>query len=271
LFGTVTVLISGLEFLRFYGYGNESESSQSKDFYKIRHRVFSIFPAVHYAFSPTFRVYGGLQFKYNTATDDPETLLGTQQPYGYRNFGQIGLRLGLSWDTRDPSKANTSGFRADAEGFAYPKALSADSTFTGFEGRAAAYVSLAKPLILALSVGGKKIFGTFPYTEAAYIGGNSSLRGYHKNRFAGDASLYGQAELRLVLGKAILIIPGEYGLFGLADVGRVYIDGESSNKWHPAYGGGIFFSVLDLATVFSLSVATSEEWTAVYFKAGFAF
>ncbi len=271
LFGTVSVLLSGLEFLRFYGYGNETEASQSDDIYKIRQRVLSVFPSVHYTFSPTVEVFGGLQFKYNTATDDPDTLLGKQQPYGYRNFGQVGLRLGISWDTRDPSKANTSGFRAAMEGFVYPEVLSADSTFSGFEGSAAAYISLAKPLILALSLGGKKIFGTFPYTEAAYIGGISTLRGFHKNRFAGDASLYCQTELRLVLGKAIFIIPGEYGLFGLADVGRVYVDHESSSKWHPAYGGGAFYSVLDLATVFSLSVAISEEGTTFYFKAGFAF
>ncbi len=271
LFGTVSVLLSGLEFLRFYGYGNETQASQSDDFHEIRHRVLSVFPAVHFTFSPTVDAFGGLQLKYNTATDNPDTLLGMQQPYGYRNFGQLGIRLGISWDTRDPSNANTSGFRASVEGFVYPKILSADSTFSGIEGSTAAYISLAKPLILALSVGGKKIFGEFPYTEAAYIGGVSSLRGFHKNRFAGDASLFGRAELRLVLGKAIFVIPGEYGLFGLADVGRVYVDGESSKKWHPAYGGGLFFSVLDLATVFSLSVAMSEEGTYIYFKAGFAF
>jgi hemolysin activation/secretion protein len=157
------------------------------------------------------------------------------------------------------------------EGFVYPKAATVESTFSGVEGNAAAYISLAKPLILALSIGGKKLFGTIPYTEAAYIGGSSTVRGFAKNRFAGDSSLYGRLELRLILGKAIFIIPGEYGLFGLTDIGRVFVKGESSNKWHPAYGGGVFFSVLDLATVFSLAVAVSEEWTAVYFKAGFSF
>jgi hypothetical protein len=271
LYGTVSVLLSGLEYLHFYGYGNETGAAQSKNFYKIRQRVFSVFPAIRYTFHPRLEAFGGVQLKYNTAVDDPDTLLGQQKPYGYRNFGQVGISLGLTWDTRDPSKANTSGFRAAVGGYVYPKAFSVESAFSGIEGSAAAYISLAKPLILALSAGGKKIFGTFPYTEAAYLGGVSSLRGFQKNRFAGNASIYGQAELRLVLGKAIFVIPGEYGLFGLADVGRVYVEGESSVNWHPAYGGGAFFSVLDLATVFSLSVATSDEWTAVYFKAGFAF
>jgi hypothetical protein len=271
LFSTFSVRASGLEFLRFYGFGNETTSDGSDDFYKIRQRMISIFPALHYSFNPSFEIYSGLQFKYSAAKDDPNTLIGQIRPYGYKNFTQVGFHLGFKWDTRNPLKASDPGFRAEAEGFVYPKGVTVKSTFSGVEGEAAAYISLARPLILALSAGGKKLSGTIPYTEAAYIGGGSTVRGYNRNRFTGDASLYGRIELRLTVGKAIFIIPGEYGLFGLADIGRVYLKGESSNKWHPAYGGGAFFSVLDLATVFSLAVAVSEEWTAVYLRAGFSF
>jgi hemolysin activation/secretion protein len=233
--------------------------------------MISIFPALHYSFSPSFEIYSGLQFKFNAAEDDPNTLLGQIQPYGYRTFTQVGFRLGFKWDTRSPLKASDPGIRAQVEGFVYPKAATVEETFSGVEGEVAAYISLAKPLILALSAGGKKLDGKIPYTDAAYIGGATTVRGYNWNRFAGDASLYGRVELRLTLGKTIFIIPGEYGLFGLADIGRVYLKGESSNTWHPAYGGGAFFSVLDLATVFSVAVAVSEEWTAVYVRAGFSF
>lgn len=271
LFSTFSVRASGLEFLRFYGFGNETSEDESDDFYKIRQRMISVFPALHYSFSPSFEIYGGFQSKYNAAKDDPDTLLGQIRPYGYANFLQVGLRLGFKWDTRNPLKASDPGFRIGVEGFVYPKAVTVEDTISGIEGEAAAYLSLAESLILALSVGGKKISGKVPYTEAAYIGGASTVRGYDKNRFAGDASLYGRIELRLILGKAIFIIPGEYGIFGLTDIGRVYLKGESSNKWHPAYGGGIFFSVLDLATVFSLAVATSEERTAIYIRAGYSF
>lgn len=271
LFSTFSVLATGLQFLRFYGFGNETQADGSDDFYKIRHRMISIFPALHYSFSPSFEIYSGLQFKFNAAKDDPNTLLGQIRPYGYKSFTQVGFRLGFKWDTRNPLKASDPGIRVAAEGFVYPKAATVEDTFSGVAGEAAAYISLARPLILALSAGGKKLSGTIPYTEAAYIGGGSTVRGYNWNRFAGDASLYGRIELRLTLGKAIFIIPGEYGLFGLTDIGRVFFKGESSNKWHPAYGGGAFFSVLDLATVFSLAVAASEEWTAVYLRAGFSF
>ena len=69
--------------------------TEPTDFYKIRQRVISLFPALHYTLSPSFEIFGGLQFKYNMATDDPDTLLGQLQPYGYRNFGQVGLKLGF--------------------------------------------------------------------------------------------------------------------------------------------------------------------------------
>jgi hypothetical protein len=271
LFSTFSVKATGLEFLRFYGYGNETSAGESDDFYKIRQRMISIFPALHYSFSPSFEIYSGFQFKFNAAEENPDNFLGQIRPYGYRSFTQIGFHLGFKWDTRNPLKASDPGFRAQAEGFVYPKAATVEDTFSGVKGEAAAYISLAKPLILALSAGGKKLSGTYPYTDAAYIGGATTVRGYKWNRFAGDASLYGRVELRMTLGKAIFIIPGEYGLFALTDIGRVYLKGEPSNKWHIAYGGGAFFSVLDLATVFSLAVAVSEEWTAIYLRAGYSF
>ena len=34
-------------------------------------------------------------------------------------------------------------------------------------------------------------------------------------------------------------------MFGLADVGRVFLDGESSDRWHAACGGGIWLSWLE--------------------------
>ena len=48
------------------------------------------------------------------------------------------------------------------------------------------------------------------------------MRGLHKNRFAGDALLYGNLELRLALATVSMVVPAELGLFGAADVGRVF-------------------------------------------------
>jgi len=271
LFTTVSVFASGLEVLHFYGFGNETASEEPREFYKVRQSQFSFFPALRYIYSPQFEIYGGPLLKYSLYRESEETLIGQLRPYGAENFGQLGLKLGFSLNTRDPLRANSSGFRLNIETFFYPEVWHVESAFGGAEGDVSASIQLAKRLVLALRAGGKKVFGTYPFNEAAFLGGQGTIRGLQKERFAGDASLFGSAELRLTLGKAVFVVPGEYGIFGLTDVGRVYFEGDLSNKWHPAYGGGLFFSILDLSTVFTLTVASSEERVAVYFKAGFWF
>ena len=78
----------------------------------------------------------------------------------------------------------------------------------------------------------------------------------------------GSAELRLPLGRATLVLPADIGVFGLADAGRVFLEGESSDKWHSAFGGGVWLAYLDRANTISAAVAAGEERTGVYVQAG---
>jgi hypothetical protein len=67
-----------------------------------------------------------------------------------------------------------------------------------------------------------------------------------------------------------VLVPGDIGILGLGDVGRVWADGESSDTWHGAFGAGLWFALIDASTTISLSVADGER-TGVYLKAGFGF
>lgn len=126
---------------------------------------------------------------------------------------------------------------------------------------------------LALRAMAKKVFGTFPFQEAAYLGGGTTLRGFAEQRFAGDASLLGSAELRIPVAKVRIIFPGNVGVHGLVDVGRVFsdLDVPGDNTWHSAFGGGVWISVLDPANVLSVSIDRSDERTGVYVRTGFHF
>ncbi len=115
------------------------------------------------------------------------------------------------------------------------------------------------------------MWGPYPFHEAAFLGGGDSLRGLRAQRYAGDASLYGGAELRLSLAKAFLFVPGEIGIFGLADLGRVYLDGEPSTRWHHGLGGGVFFTTPNRNNLASVAVARSEGRTGIYVRAGLGF
>ena len=59
--------------------------------------------------------------------------------------------------------------------------------------------------------------------------------------------------------------------WGSADAGRVYLDGEESDKWHNGYGGGLWFAWLDRANVISATYARSDGDYTIYVRAGFAF
>ncbi len=166
------------------------------------------------------------------------------------------------------------------QGFRWPTTLAvnvgvanAPDHYATLESEVVTYMSLRtrRQIGLALRVGGAYNFGTFPFYGANTIGNNGTVRGYRADRFSGRSSLYGNAELRLELFRlGGVLVPGAIGMTGFFDVGRVWTDGESSNKWHPGYGAGIWY---DLAGEFvlRLEVGFSEEDRTWHVGPGFFF
>ena len=107
--------------------------------------------------------------------------------------------------------------------------------------------------------------GLIPAQYAPSIGGWSTVRGYQSNRFSGDASVDGSTELRVPVGTVNLLVRWDAGVFGLADVGRVWMAGESDGSWHKGFGGGVWLSALGRAV--SVAYAKGDEHR-VYLKAG---
>jgi hypothetical protein len=58
---------------------------------------------------------------------------------------------------------------------------------------------------------------------------------------------------------------------GLADAGRVFLDGEMSDTWHTGLGGGFWFAFLDPANAITVALARGDGRTALYARAGFAY
>ena len=162
----------------------------------------------------------------------------------------------------------------------FPAVWDVTSTYGEAHGVLSTYLTAARaPFVptLALRAGGKKLWGDYPFQDAAFIGDASSVRLGRQNRYGGDAAVYANAELRVRLSRMFLLLPGHFGLFGLSDVGRVYLEGETSSRWHNAVGGGVWISFLGPANTLSLAAVRSElgtgmeQLTIVYVKGGFAF
>ncbi len=264
---------SGFEVVRFYGLGNETASAASSDFYKVKQQQYLVAPALVVPLGQSVELAAGPVVKYVFTDREPGTFIDSAPPHGIGSWGQVGAQLGLRLDTRDRHTAATRGLLLTAGGSAYPVLWDVTSAFRESHAEGATYLTAAIPgrPTLALRVGGKKVWGTFPFHEAAFVGGAGTIRGYSEHRFAGSAGVYANAELRLRLGRVFVVLPAEVGVFGLADAGRVYVSGETSDRWHAAAGGGLWLAPLSLSNTLSLAVARSPERTAAYARLGFAY
>ena len=272
-YATVRLLASGIESLRFHGFGNEIVISNSRSFYRVRQIELLFEPSlvVPVASRTIFTV--GPMVEY-TNTKSGNRFINQANPYGSGRFGLAGVRAGVHTDSRDIPGNPTRGVLLDGGASVVPELWDVRSTFAEVHASVSTYLGAAhvptRP-VLALRAGGKQIFGTAPYAEAAYIGDVRTVRLGDVNRYGGDAAVWGSAELRLAFGGFRFVLPGEWGVLGLGDVGRVFLDGESSDAWHSAYGGGLWFGFLGRGSTISVSWAQSAEGGAVYLQAGMAY
>ena len=270
---TVLARVSELDILHFYGFGNETPSQGSQSSHRVEQRAAGIEPMMHVPLEHRLTLDLGVSVRRTKTVVDSGEFIASVNPFGVGTFGQVGARAGLTFDSRDIADNAKRGVFASLQAAQYLDAWSAEGAFGGLRAQAATYLTAPMRFepVLALRAGGEKAWGNHPYFDAAVIGGGSTLRGWRQERFAGDASLYGNAELRFFLTKFFLLLPGDLGVFGLADAGRVYLSGESSDTWHTAFGGGLWVSFLGRANTFSVSLAHGREGNGFYFRSGMSF
>jgi outer membrane protein assembly factor BamA len=259
---------SGFEQLRFYGFGNETSSDLPDDLYRVHQDHYVLDLTLSFPLSRRTTGFVGGRWKRVTTEERPGAPLLLLRPYGIGDTRQLGAIAGLELDTTDRSGLPHRGFRMNVAGSGFPEMTGLEHSFGELHADATAYMT--KWATLALRAGGKGVFGTYPFYEAAFLGGSPSLRGLRLQRYAGDSMLHGGADLYLPVTKAFLLVPGEVGVFGLGDVGRVYLDGEASDRWHSGFGGGLYFVSPNRNNRVELSYARSEGRNGFYLRLGLA-
>ena len=230
---------SGTEASRYFGLGNETGDGgdATADVFKAKQDQFAFTPALAVPLLRNLTLFAGPTVKYGYNRRRAEsTLLNEEQPYGYGGFGEIGATGLLELDSRDERTSRVvldsfgyprHGAHVLVRGQVFPGAWDVEETFGSVKGSAAFYLSPSseKAPTLALRAGGEKVFGRYPYFEAAYIGGglggfgasagDSPVRGLERHRYAGDASLYGSADLRVYVSRFRFVLPGDMGSAGV--------------------------------------------------------
>jgi hypothetical protein len=265
---------SQVDLLRWYGVGNDTPSAGRDEFHHVDQRVLSFEPSFRFGFDRLDLSIGPIA-KYTTTEAPLDRYIGLDRPYGIGDFGQVGARSRLILDGRNRSKVATTGVLVDVTGTYYPKAWSVEEAFGEVHGETALFLSATRSgPTLALRAGGRQVFGDHvPFHEAAFLGGSDTVRGLLPQRYAGDAAVWGNGELRVSLFRVNLLVPTRFGVFGLYDRGRVFVDGDDEDRWHQAWGGGVFAMFLQPENTFSVAVARDQRTgtTRVYARGGFVF
>lgn len=297
---------SGLDRMHFYGFGNERYyrgTGRTEDDFEITARVTTLSTSLRYPMQKHYYWSAGIASKWVDLDISPGSFADVHRSEipGIDDTFSGSFFIGFHYDSTENSRdaglspgrkknrfspgetprSNTavSGTLVDIEASHYPGVFGNDRSFSKLRGEIRTYIPVSSDVFsrLVLRVGGETIRGDYPFWEAAYLGGSTSLRGYDRQRFAGDGSLYAGSELRIHAGQFNLFVPVLWGPLAFIESGRVFLEGEDSSAWHTGAGGGLWFGIDN--SRYTASIAYGRGFDdgrlmddiGIYARAGFSF
>jgi Omp85 superfamily domain/Calcineurin-like phosphoesterase len=243
----------------FFSLGNESVFDKSNgrriDYYRTRFNLGDL--ALRLRFKPaasiTITVGPSFQF-YSIEKEDNKdrfinfpSLNGLDSASVYLAKRYAGGLLSIGIDNRNNIVMPSRGINWQSSVQVNTGLNSASNNFTRLNTDLSLYTSFNRQarLVIATRFGGGINYGKYEFFQAQYLSGTENLRGFRKFRFGGDKMLYNNTELRIKLADfKSYLFPGSTGLLIFSDVGRVWLKGEASGKWHHGYGGGLWLAPL---------------------------
>lgn len=287
----------------FYGYGNGAEldadaREEDTQFYRARYSQIKFTPALRRRWNDDKHELsiGGLYHRINAETEDNDEEPGrflfdySAQRLAEDNFQVLdegrdfaGGFLSYGFDNTNNSVVPTSGFRFDLSGRVLQQIGDEEELNSGqFASSLSAYFSIGKSdrVTIASRIGGVITSGDFEFYHAARLGGNSTLRGHRRLRFAGKQAAYWNNDIRIKLFDVrSRLILGPVGITLIADAGKVWADGLTGeivgdDDIHGSVGGGIWvapFKKLVIGFDYTKSLSLSDEDGVPFVRFGFFF
>jgi len=246
------------EFQWYYGLGNQTafnnDSGFGDKFYRARQSYFALNPEWTVRVAPHTSIAFGPDLRY-WETSHLGGFVDSVRPYGIGPFGTISGLMDARYATRL--------LDIDLVGRGVPDAWDALHAYGTVHALATTHIPLSQAT-LVLRVGGEKVWGDAPFQDLAHM----SVRGYLPERYTGDASAFGNAQVEVPVGHAEIFVPLTVGFLVINDVGRVFEPGDRSSEWHDGIGGGVFFAPANRRRTVSLSLIHGDEGTRLYLGYG---
>ena len=257
----------------FFGLGNNTEIDKTKDaqYYYARYKYLEAEVAFKKRLSSTLSVAVGPSFHHYwyEKEDNVGKILEKPSEVGldsvsvYTNKAYLGGTAVIHINNLNNELFPTRGILWHTDLTVLSGLTGKSGALTRVTSDMTVYASLSQParLVAVVKLGGGHIFNkNFEYFQALNLGANNFLRGFRKNRFSGSSLAYGSLELRLKLFRSKwYVLPGDFGLVGFNDVGRVWLNGDESKRWHYTYGGGIYYVPFNMVIVSATTGFSKEE------------
>ena len=265
----------------FFGFGNSTilDKTKPNDYYRVRYNYIQADILVRNRVTDFLEFSAGPEyFHYSSNFEDNKgrilqlpAVIGKDSANVYSGKTYVGAKAkmdinyinneifpsrGITWNTELSSLFSLNNHSRDVI------KLTSDMTIY-------ASISDASRVTTVLRAGGGHIFTPNPeYFQTLTLGAHNYLRGFRKNRFAGTSMAYASAELRVKLLKSkSYILPGDIGVIGYYDMGRVWQKGLESKKWHNTVGGGLYFVPYNVVML-AATVGFSNEDQLINFTLG---
>lgn len=267
----------------FFGIGNNSffdVDNRDIDYYRVRFEnilyraTLSAQLGAHgrFTFGPEYR---GMSVEEQNGKFIGDSGINTSDLFDVdRNYS--GLYTALEIDTRDSKQLTTRGLYWNTEAELLKGVNSRSMDYHTIRSSVSFFYSFKFPARVTFGwrVGGAHNFSDTRISEfynANTLGGKANLRGFRRTRFYGETSLYNNLDMRIKLFDfRSYLFPGQIGILGFHDIGRVWAEGESSSTWHDSAGGGIYIAPLGQAVI-SFTMAFTDEENLPVIGLGFFF
>ena len=267
--------------INYFGYGNETTNEDKRngmDYNRVRLRTLTAAPSIKKVGRHGSEINLGALYerlKVEETTGRFINISGDVNPNIFDSQQFMGASLKYSFENYDVPSLPTMGFGFSVAGswkvnIGEPKnnfpALDAKINFNH-------KIDSKGQFVLATILKTKVLFNNnFEFYQGATLGGDYDLRGFRNERFLGKASFYQSTDLRWTIGKIKKsIIPMSYGILGGFDYGRVWLDGENSQKWHQSVGGGLWINGLNVVTGRLTYFKSVDDRARITFGLGYGF
>jgi outer membrane protein assembly factor BamA len=255
---------------------------EHRKFYRIRYNTYLANPSIRWNTGTGSSLSVGPSFWYYNydSSDNKGRFTNIIKQIGSYDSNSIsesrmhaGLVLHFISDKRNSPILTTGGYYLSIKAQGYAGLNDDSKSFAQLIPELSVYKNIIRrpAVVIADRIGGAVTMGKTAFYQSAFLGGHENLLGYRQYRYAGQHMAYNNFEIRLgIANVASYILPGQLGITGFYDVGRVWEEHEISNTWHHGVGGGLFFSPAQMA-MFQFVMGYSKEGWYPYFTMGFRF